>query len=146
MEREAHLERAERAAAQEKADRQASLEHVHTHPAHSDVTPVLQANSIPTTVPLAANSTEPTDALTRQSTAEMAAVLRHKGYKVTDETGTAEDTSVQEAHPKEDDSRSPSRTKDSVAQRTVFSASALSTLSVKQLRGAHAPFGHDYGL
>jgi hypothetical protein len=150
MEREAHQERAERAAAQERADRQASLERVHIHSAHSEVTPALQAaNAIPTAEALAANSTdEPPDTLARQSTAEMVAVLRHKGYNVTDEPGIAEDTSVQEAHPKEDDNRSPSRTEDSVpvVQQTAFSASALSALSVKQLRGAYTPLCHDHRL
>jgi hypothetical protein len=150
MERDAHQERAERAAAQERADRQASLErvHIHYHSAHSEVTPALQAaNAIPTAEALAANSTdEPPDTLARQSTAEMVAVLRHKGYNVTDEPGIAEDTSVQETRPKEDDSRSPSRTEDSTAQQTTFSASALSALSVKQLRGAYTPLCHDHGL
>jgi hypothetical protein len=129
MEREAHQERAERAAAQERADRQASLERAHIaviEAAHSEVTPTLRpANAIPTAEALAANGTdEPPDTLAQQSSAEQAA--------------------VQEARPKEDDNRSPSRTKDSVVQQTAFTASALSALSVKQLRGAYAPFGYDY--
>ena len=78
----------------------------------------------------------------------VARAVRHKGYNVTDEPGIAEDTSVQEAHPKEDDNRSPSRTQDSVpvVQQTAFSASALSALSVKQLRGAYTPLCHDHRL
>jgi hypothetical protein len=106
MERAANQDRAERAAAQERSDRQAGLERgniLAVQSAHSEASQAMHLSATTTTQALTADNVADTD---------------------------HDDTLETIILPKEDDNRSASRTKDSVAPQ-------LSALSLKQLRGAY---------
>jgi redox-regulated HSP33 family molecular chaperone len=151
MERDAHQERAERAAAQERADRQASLERANIlsiQSAHSEASHAMQLSAVNTTQVLAANNIGAMTTATNHQRAVSQSIDTSGDGKVdsvlADTNGDGKlDTLIplNQAHPKEDDSRSASHppASGSIGQQTAGATGAsnkLSMMTVRQLRGA----------
>jgi flagellar basal body-associated protein FliL len=151
MERDAHQERAERAAAQERADRQASLERANIlsiQSAHSEASHAMQLSAVNTTQVLAANNIGAMTTATNHQRAVSQSIDTSGDGKVdsvlADTNGDGKlDTLIplNQAHPKEDDSRSASHPPaiGSIGQQTAGATGAsseLSMMTVRQLRGA----------